>query len=600
MSGQPGAGSTSGRAGFTAPTGEDALRLQQLARVTTELGAAESIESIVDAAVEHVAGVIRAAVTTLMVREGDQLVMIGGHNLQPGIDQRWSTFPIDHNNPASQAVRDARPVVISNVPKIEERYPSLQGQVPKGRSIVCLPLGAGSEPIGVAGLTFEDGWVPGPGELDLLTAFAEACGQAIRRVRASAQAAERAWQLAFLADASAELASSLDYRSTLSKVATLVVPRLADWCAVDIVERDSLTTLAVAHVDPEKVAWAWDLQRRYPADPDAPTGAPNVVRTGVSELYETISDEMIVAGARDEEHLQLARDLQLRSALVVPLTVRGRTLGAITLIRAETEQLYGPSDLAVAEDLGRRAAAAIDNAQLHSQTRDVALQLQRAVLPENLDTVLGWQVAAHYEPGGHAEVGGDFYDAVALPDGRLAVFIGDVMGHGVSAAAAMAQLRASVRAFISVDSAPATLMQHLEQMFQMLSISRLVTLVYAVIDPSTEQLQLVNAGHYPPLVVRHDGEVEFAPTEPRRPLGTDPDTCVPTTFGFGGADTLLLFTDGLVERRNEHIDDGLDRLLVHAGVLNDPDLATGLKVLVSRIHGDDGDDDVTALALRRA
>jgi serine phosphatase RsbU (regulator of sigma subunit) len=600
MSGQPGAGSTSGRAGFTAPTGEDALRLQQLARVTTELGAAESIEAIVDAAVEHVAGVIRAAVTTLMVREGDQLVMIGGHNLQPGIDQRWSTFPIDHNNPASQAVRDARPVVISNVPKIEERYPSLQGQVPKGRSIVCLPLGAGSEPIGVAGLTFEDGWVPGPGELDLLTAFAEACGQAIRRVRASAQAAERAWQLAFLADASAELASSLDYRSTLSKVATLVVPRLADWCAVDIVERDSLTTLAVAHVDPEKVAWAWDLQRRYPADPDAPTGAPNVVRTGVSELYETISDEMIVAGARDEEHLQLARDLQLRSALVVPLTVRGRTLGAITLIRAETEQLYGPSDLAVAEDLGRRAAAAIDNAQLHSQTRDVALQLQRAVLPENLDIVPGWQVAAHYEPGGHAEVGGDFYDAVALPDGRLAVFIGDVMGHGVSAAAAMAQLRASVRAFISVDSAPAALMQHLEQMFQMLSISRLVTLVYAVIDPSTEQLQLVNAGHYPPLVVRHDGEVEFAPTEPRRPLGTDPDTCVPTTFGFGGADTLLLFTDGLVERRNEHIDDGLDRLLVHAGVLNDPDLATGLKVLVSRIHGDDGDDDVTALALRRA
>lgn len=600
MSGQPGAGSTSGRAGFTAPTGEDALRLQQLARVTTELGAAESIEAIVDAAVEHVAGVIRAAVTTLMVREGDQLVMIGGHNLQPGVDQRWSTFPVDHNNPASQAVREARPVVITNVPEIEERYPSLQGQVPKGRSIVCLPLGAGSEPIGVAGLTFEDGWVPGPGELNLLTAFAEACGQAIRRVRASAQAAERAWQLAFLADASAELASSLDYRSTLSKVATLVVPGLADWCAVDIVERDSLTTLAVAHVDPEKVAWAWDLQRRYPADPDAATGAPNVVRTGVSELYETISDEMLAAGARDEEHLQLARDLQLRSALVVPLTVRGRTLGAITLIRAETEQLYGPSDLAVAEDLGRRAAAAIDNAQLHSQTRDVALQLQRAVLPENLDTVPGWQVAAHYEPGGHAEVGGDFYDAVALPDGRLAVFIGDVMGHGVSAAAAMAQLRASVRAFISVDSAPAALMQHLEQMFQMLSISRLVTLVYAVIDPSMEQLQLVNAGHYPPLVVRHDGEVEFAPTEPRRPLGTDPDTCVPTTFAFGGSDTLLLFTDGLVERRNEHIDDGLDRLLVHAGVLNDPDLATGLKVLVSRIHGDDGDDDVTALALRRA
>src|SRR5207244_4260554 len=232
-------------------------------------------------------------------------------------------------------------------------------------------------------------------------------------------------------------------------------------------------TLAVAHVDPEKVAWAWELQRRYPPDPNAPTGAPNVVRTGVSELHEVITDDMLVAAARDEEHLRLARELHLSSAIVVPLVVRGRTFGAITLIRAETDRRYGPADLVVAEDLGRRAGTAIDNAQLHSQTRDVAVQLQRAVLPEDLGSVLGWQVAAHYEPGGEAEVGGDFYDAVPLPDGRLAVFIGDVMGHGVPAAAAMAHLRASVRAFISIDPAPAAVLEHLQKMFSLLSTRQL-------------------------------------------------------------------------------------------------------------------------------
>lgn len=573
--------------------------MRQLARVTTELGAAESLDSIVAAAVDHLAEAIRAAVSTLMIREGDQLRLAGGSGLRPGVEQEWRTVPIDHDNPASEAVRLSRPVMMAQADQIQARWPSLTGQMPAGRSILTLPLGAGSSPVGVVGLTFEDEWLPGPAELDLLTTFAEACGQAIRRVIASAEAAERADQLAYLADASAELASSLDYRSTLSRVATLIAPGLADWCAVDIVEGGTLTTLAVAHADPEKVAWAWELQRRYPPAHDAAAGVPNVVRTGVSELYPEISDETLVAGARDEEHLRLSRELNLRSAMVVPLTVRGRVLGAITMIRSETRRRYGPADLLVAEDLGRRAAAAIDNAQLHSQTRDVALQLQRAVLPDELNNVPGWQVAVHYEPGGDAEVGGDFYDAIALPDGRLAVFIGDVMGHGVAAAAAMAHVRASVRAFLSVDAEPAAVLDHLEQMFGMLSISQLVTLVYAVIDPACGRVDLVNAGHHPPLIISATGTVTTAHTPPRRPLGTDPDTHVAATFPFATTDTLLLFTDGLVERRAEHIDVGLRRLEGDAALLAGPELPEALRMLVAHVHGPDGDDDVTALVVRR-
>jgi serine phosphatase RsbU (regulator of sigma subunit) len=576
------------------------MRVQQLAKVTSELAAAETIEAVIEAAVNHTAEAIRAAVTTLMLREGDDLVLVGGHGLRPGVSEAWHTFPVEHSNPASDAVRLAQPVLLSNHAEIEERYGDFVAEVPAGRSVVCLPLGAGGRPIGAAGLTFDNGWLPGPQELDLLMTFADACGQAIRRIRAADEAAERARQLTFLADASAELASSLDYRSTLAKVASLCVPVLADWCAVDMVERDTLTTLAVAHSDPAKVAWAWELQRRYPPDPYAPTGAPNVIRTGVSEIYEDITDDMLVAGARDEEHLRLSRELNLRSAIVVPLNVHGRTLGAITLIRAETDRRYGAADLAVAEDLGRRAAMAIDNAQLHSVTRDVARQLQLAVLPQRLDDIPGWAVAAHYEPGGRGEIGGDFYDAVPLPDGRIAVFVGDVMGHGVPAAAAMAQLRASVRAFVSVNPDPAAVIERLDTMFELLTIRQLVSMIYAVIDRANGTVTLANAGHYPPFLVRADGAVDVAETPPRRLLGADPDNCLETQFPFAPGDTLLLVTDGLFERRGEHVDIGLARVRSAAAALAGPDLPAALASVVAEVHNLDGDDDVTALAVRGA
>jgi GAF domain-containing protein len=588
------------RSGFTVPDSVAARPLQQLAKVTIELGAAETMAEIVDAAVTHMAGAIQAAVTTLLVREGDVLVMRGGHGLQPGVDERWHAFPVDHDNPASEAARTGRVIALPDGGQVTGRYRSLEGDMPARRSLVCLPLGAAGTPVGVAGMTFEDGWLPGPVEMDFLTTFAEACGQAIRRVEALRQARARADQLTFLARASLELSASLDYRATLSKVAGLAVPTLADWCAVDIVENDMPVTVAVAHEDPAKVAWAWELQKRYPPDPAAPQGVANVVRTGVSELLAEITDEMLVASAVDDEHLRIARELNLRSAVVVPLVGHDRTLGAITMIYADSDRRYSRDDLVVAEDLGRRAGAAIDNARLHSQTRDVALQLQRAVLPESLDFVTAWQIATHYEPGGRAEVGGDFYDAVPLADGRLAVFIGDVMGHGVEAAAAMAHVRASVRAFLTVDAEPAAVLSHLEQMFAALDMRRLVSVVYALLDSAAGTATIVNAGHHPPVLVRADGQAELLTTQPHHPLGTGAPhrPVAPVTVPFGRPDTLLLYTDGLIECRDEVIDVGMDRLLAAAPSLTGADLFHRLKSLVQDVQHGEGDDDVTALAVR--
>jgi PAS domain S-box-containing protein len=170
----------------------------------------------------------------------------------------------------------------------------------------------------------------------------------------------------FLARASEILSASLDYERTLAELAHIVVPELADWCAVDILGEDGqLRQLAVAHVDPAKVRLARALTERYPPDPNAATGVPNVLRTGEPEIYTEISDELLVASAVDDEHLRIIRELGLKSALIVPLVARGHTLGALSLLSAESRRRYREADLALANELARRAALAVDNARLH-------------------------------------------------------------------------------------------------------------------------------------------------------------------------------------------------------------------------------------------
>ena len=176
------------------------------------------------------------------------------------------------------------------------------------------------------------------------------------------------------------LTSPLDPEERLADLARLVVPQLADWCGVEIVDEAGVgRQVTIAHVNPEKVEFARELNRRYPAKPDSPTGVPHVLRTGNPELLAEITDEMLVAGAIDAEHLRLVRELGLRSAMVVPLTVRGRTFGAMTLVSAESRRRYGPDDLALAMELARRAAFAIDSARQHQQ----ALAARRAAEEAN-------------------------------------------------------------------------------------------------------------------------------------------------------------------------------------------------------------------------
>jgi signal transduction histidine kinase len=195
----------------------------------------------------------------------------------------------------------------------------------------------------------------------------------------------------FLAEASKQFAASLDYEQTLAKIAHLAVPTIADWCVVDLWDGQAIRRVSVAHVDPQKVQLAHELERRYPTDPEATSGAPKVLRTGVPEWRTEIGDADLVAGARDPDHLTLLRELGPRSYIVVPITSHERVLGTIALITAESGRRYSEADVHVAEDLASRAAVAIENARLYreAQRAIVAREKVLAVVSHDLRNQLG-------------------------------------------------------------------------------------------------------------------------------------------------------------------------------------------------------------------
>jgi PAS domain S-box-containing protein len=201
-----------------------------------------------------------------------------------------------------------------------------------------------------------------------------------------------------LNDASRVLASTLDYEKTLEAVAKLAVGDLADWCAVDLVEPTGrVRQVVVSHKDEAQIRWAKELNKRYPPDYDGPTGVGHVIRTGRPEIYPEITDPMLVAGARDAEHLAIMRELQIRSAIVVPMIARGRTLGALTLVSTDKGRRYGELDMALATELATRAAIAIDNAQLYrsalaaSDAKSAFLATMSHELRTPLNAIIGYQ-----------------------------------------------------------------------------------------------------------------------------------------------------------------------------------------------------------------
>ena len=268
-------------------------------------------------------------------------------------------------------------------------------------------------------------------------------------------------RLNFLAEAGRLLTSSLDPDTTLERIAALCVPHLADWCGIQILQEDgSLQSVVLRHADPAKVEWARALEAEYPPIRDAANGPYEVMRTGVPLLYADVSDEMLVRAARDARHLELLRNLGLRSAMIVPLTARQRRIGIVTFVDAESNRRFDQSDVEFTVILCARAALAYDNARLFAKEQRVAETFQSASLPTDLPQAPGIRISATYRAGrNESEVGGDWYDAFELPDGNIAMSIGDVAGKGLTAAVAMSAVRQILCAAAFEGAGPADMLR---------------------------------------------------------------------------------------------------------------------------------------------
>jgi PAS domain S-box-containing protein len=264
----------------------------------------------------------------------------------------------------------------------------------------------------------------------------------------------------FLAAAATVLASSLDYQQTLRNVAGLAVPQIADWCAVDLFDEDGdREPVAIAHVDPARLETAAKLRTYEPERLNPEQGLGRVRRTGEPIIYNDVPDELLVAAAVDEEHLRLLREVGMRSVIIVPLITRGRTIGALTMVSAESLRTFDETDLEFAGQIAERAALAVENARLYSERSEIARTLQNSLLPEALPELADWEIAALYRPAGQeSEVGGDFYDFWDAGEDWL-MMIGDVTGKGVRAAAVTSLVRHTAWTASEFDSRPAHLLE---------------------------------------------------------------------------------------------------------------------------------------------
>ncbi len=414
-------------------------------------------------------------------------------------------------------------------------------------------------------------------------------------------------RLSFLSEAQRLLSSSLDYELTLKHLARLVVPHIADWCAIDIVAPNGdLQRLALAHVDPAKERLVAEIEERYPSERDPDRGALKVLRTRRSELMPEIPRELLERAANDDEHMRLIDELGLRSVMVVPLLARDRAIGTVTFASAESGRRFDESDLALAEDLAGRAAVAVDNARLYSERSYVASTLQQALLPDNLPELPEADLAARYIAAGEVnEVGGDFYDIYRSAGSTWALAIGDVRGKGPRAAAVTALVRYTLRAASLNETLPSRVLATLnEAMVRHQSSDRFCTVAYASIHPADSgrlEVTLGVGGHPLPLVLRRDGSVERVGT-PGTLIGfiSDPEIS-DERFELGPGDSLVLYTDGVSEARSElglFGEQRLMELLRGCAGSGATTIADRIQNDVLEFQGGTGSDDLAVLVLQ--
>jgi PAS domain S-box-containing protein len=359
-------------------------------------------------------------------------------------------------------------------------------------------------------------------------------------------------RIEFLGQINDALSTATSRAEVMHNVTRAAVPRLGDWCSIFVLpDADSMIPdVDIAHLDPEMIAYARDLQKRFPYDPDAPTGIPAVIRTGQSEFFPEIDDAVIRQVDPSDEAREVVHELSLRSAISVPLVKQGRILGAIQFVNVESSRRYTADDLALAHAAAARIASSLEYIRLNEHQRKIATTLQASLLPAKLPDIPGVDIAVRYWATGEGTVvGGDFYDVFEVDDDHWAVVIGDVCGTGPAAAALTGLARHTIRASAWHGANHQVVLRNVNNAILRSGQVTFCTAVYGTLSRTAGgfTFEMASGGHPLPIIRRAGGGSE-ALGKPGTLLGAFPDSrSVTATAELSAGDTILLYTDGVTD-----------------------------------------------------
>jgi PAS domain S-box-containing protein len=405
----------------------------------------------------------------------------------------------------------------------------------------------------------------------------------------------------FLLLAAQVLSEVFDYRDMVKRLAEVAVPVLADLCLIDIAEEDGqVRRMAAWHADPEKRALTDELRTMYPPDPEGLHPMFDVMRSGRSRWSDTMSDEFLRETSRDDRHYEILQLLGFTSYMTVPLGSGGKeVIGTVTLVSAGSGRRFSGKDLGLAEQLATQVSSVVSRARAYDRERRISHELQRHLLPDAIPEIPGWDVAARYLPAALGfEVGGDWYDVVPVSERLVALVVGDVEGHDLEAARIMSRLRHTLGLVVLEEQAPGKALERLNRVALSGVQHRLATALVGVLDTMTGLITFSSAGHPSPVRIHYGRALELA-VPPGPPLGVQRCHYKDHEFQLDEG-CLLMFTDGLVERRGAFMDDRL--ALLEASLQAAPTMgpATMTDFVIDAMTADErSSDDIVVLAARR-
>jgi PAS domain S-box-containing protein len=364
-------------------------------------------------------------------------------------------------------------------------------------------------------------------------------------------------RLEFLGQINDALAGSRTRSDVMRSVVAAAVPRLGDWCAIHVLPTNEsiIPEVDVAHIDPAMVAYAHELRQRFPYDPNAPKGVAAVIRTGIAEFYPEITDDLLDELDASDEARTILEQLALRSAITVPLVKRGLVMGAVQFVMTSSRRRYTEEDFAMAKAVAARVASALDNIRLSEHQREIAATLQASLLPAQLPTMPGVDLAVRYWAAGEGiDVGGDFYDVIAVNERDWAVVVGDVCGTGPTAAAITGLARHTIASAAWLGHDAAGVLRHLNTTLRRRDFNAFLTVAYGELTPSATgmDLRLALGGHPLPVVVRADGQAAAVGRSGTLIGVFDDVTVEPSEIQLLPGDTLVLYTDGVTDVAPPH------------------------------------------------